>query len=103
MHHNLCHETQDTFNFYSAFMFFLKSTNTSSMVEKSSNKSFQTSHTFFFWGGGGGGAPNIKPQMMLFTFNLSPEISTLAPLAKMIESSSQNLFNGKTQHLPCVS
>ena len=77
MHHILCHETQNTFYLYSAFMFFLKSTNTSSMVEKSLNKSFQTSDTF----SGEGGAPNIRPQMMLFTFNLRPEISTLAPLA----------------------
>ena len=51
-------------HFYSAFM--------SSMVEKSLNKSFQTSYTFF-------GALNIRPQMM-FTLNLSPKVSTLTPL-----------------------
>ena len=33
-------------HFYSAFMFLLESAKTSSMVEKSLNKSFQTSNTF---------------------------------------------------------
>ena len=34
------------FNFYSALMFLLESTKTSSMVEKSLNKSFRTAYTF---------------------------------------------------------
>ena len=56
-----------------------KSMKTSSMVEKSLNKSFQTSYTFF-----SGAAPNIRLQMMLFTLNLSLEIRTLAPLVRKL-------------------
>ena len=75
------------FHFYSAFVFLLESIKTSSMVEKSLNKSFETSYAYLGGRGGGGGAPNIRPQMMSFKLNLSPEISTLAPLVFMIESS----------------
>ena len=69
------------FHFYSALMFLLESMKTSSMVEKSLNKSFKLH--IHFWG-----APNIRPQMMLFTLNLSPEISTLT----LKDSYPWNLF-----------
>ena len=46
VHHILCHETQNTVSFYSAFMFLLESMKASSVVEKTLSKSFQTSDTF---------------------------------------------------------
>ena len=54
-------------HFYSALMFLLESTKTSSMVEKVLINLFKLH--IHFWG-----PPNIRPQMMLFTLNLSPEI-----------------------------
>ena len=72
-HHMLCHETQNTFSLLLCFHVFIRIHKDFSMVEKRLNKSFQTSCTFLR-------APNIRPQMMSFTLNLNPEISTLAPL-----------------------
>ena len=54
-------------------MFLLAFTKASSMIGKTLNKSFQSSYTFL-------GAPTIRPEMISFTLNLSPEIGTLAPL-----------------------
>ena len=54
MYNILCHETLSNFHFYSTFVFLLESTKTSSMAEKSLNKSFQTSYRFL-------GAPNFIP------------------------------------------
>ena len=68
---------------------------TSSVVEKTLNKSFQTSYTFLF---GGGGGLNIRPKIISFTLNLSPQISTPSP--KDREFPNWVVFNGKTQHLP---